>query len=72
MLKKYLIMIGPKHSITATIEGNVIDITYVDKLEIQTVFMYHCATYGAWPILLLIVLYLVLTAKSLDTPGIKD
>ena len=37
MLKKFLITINPKHSITATIEGNVIDIICVGKPEIYTV-----------------------------------
>ena len=42
-LKNCLIMINPKHSNSATIEGNVIDMIYVGKLEIHTVLMYHCA-----------------------------
>ena len=29
-------MINPKHSITASTEGNVIDIIYEDELEIRT------------------------------------
>ena len=37
MLKESLIMISLKHSITATIEGNVVDVTYVCELEIHTV-----------------------------------
>ena len=32
-----------KHSISATIEGNVTDIIYVGELEIHTVLTYHCA-----------------------------
>ena len=38
-------MISPKHSISATTEGNVIDIIYVGELEIHTVSTYHYATY---------------------------
>ena len=57
-LKKYLIMLSPKHSITANIQGTV-----------NTV---QCATYNEWPGLLLIVLYLVLNTKSLDTPAIQQ
>ena len=33
-----------KHSITATITGDVIDITYAGEVEIQTVLTHHCAT----------------------------
>ena len=36
-LKKCLITISPKHSITSAIEGNVIDITYAGEQEIHTV-----------------------------------
>ena len=56
-------MINPKDSITATIEGNVIDITYVSELEIDTVLTYHYVTYSVWPGPLFIVLYSVLAAK---------
>ena len=45
ILKKCLIMISPKHSIIATITGNVIDITYVGEREIHTVFTYYRVTY---------------------------
>ena len=48
ILKIYLIMVSSKHSISATMEGNVIYIIYVDELEILTVLMYHCATYNVW------------------------
>ena len=34
-LKKCLIMISSKHTITATIEGNVVDLIDVGKLEIE-------------------------------------
>ena len=61
-------MISAKHCITGTIEGNGIDIIYIGELEIHTVLMYHCATYSVSSGSLLIVLYLALTAKSLDTP----
>ena len=61
-LKKCLKMISPKYSVSATTEGNVIDIIYVGELEIPTVSMYHCASYSVLPGPLLIVLY-----KSLDT-----
>ena len=67
-LEKLLIMISPKHGITASIEGNVIDITYVGELEIHAEFTYHSATYSVWPGPLLFVLYLAPTAKTLDTP----
>ena len=67
-LKKCLMMISQKHSISATIEGNVIDIMYLGELEIHTALTYHCTTYSAWPGPFLIVLYLVLNAKSLETP----
>ena len=46
ILKICLVMISPKHSISATIEGNVIDSRYVGELEIHVVLPYHCATYG--------------------------
>ena len=48
MLKKCLIMISQMHSISATIEGNVIDVIYVGELEIYTILMYHCASYIVW------------------------
>ena len=66
-LEKCLIMISPKNSITATIEGSAIDSIYVGELETHTVLTNHCATYSAWPGPMLIVLYLALTAKTLDT-----
>ena len=59
-----------KHSISATIGGNVIDIIYIGKLEIHTVLSYHLATYSVWPGPLFIVLHLALTAKTFDAPGI--
>ena len=34
------------------------------------VLTYHCATYSVWPSLLLIVLYLALTAKPFETPAL--
>ena len=71
-LKKCLIMISTKHCITATIEDNVINITYVGEQEIHRVLTYHCATYSLWPRLLFIGLYLALSAKSLDTPALND
>ena len=48
-------MISPKYSIIATITGNVVDITYVDELEIHTALTYHCATNSVWhgPLLML-------------------
>ena len=70
-LKKFLIMISAKHSVSATIESNVIDIVYVDEIEIHTVLTYHCATYTVWPGPFLVVLYLALNAKSLDTPALR-
>ena len=70
-LKKCLIVISPKHSISATNEGNGIGITYVGELKIHTVSTDHCATYSAWPGPFLIVPYLVLNAKALGTPGLK-
>ena len=46
-LKKCLIMINPKHGIISTIDGNAIDIIYVDELEIQcsrtTVLLIVCS-----------------------------
>ena len=39
---------NPKYSVAATVEGNVIDIIYVVKLEVHTVLAYHCANYRAW------------------------
>ena len=67
-LKKCLL--SPKYNISASIEGNGIDIIYASELEIDTVLTYHCATYIVWPDPLLIVLYLVLTAKILGTPDL--
>ena len=60
-------MIYLKHNITATIEGNVIDIIYVGEPEIQIVLTNSYLTYRVWPGPLLIVLYLALSAKTLDT-----
>ena len=37
-------MISPQHSIITTIEGNVIDTTYVGELKIHTVLTDHYAT----------------------------
>ena len=65
-------MIRPKHSITATIENNVIDFIYVGELEMHTVVTYQCATYSVWPGPLLIVLYLALTAKTYETPAVSN
>ena len=62
-LKKCLIMISRKNSITATIEGNVIDIIYVGEGEIHRVLTYHYATYIDRHGPLLIVLYLILAVK---------
>ena len=45
----------------------VMDIIYVGELETYTVLTYHCASYSVWPSLLLILLYLALNAKTLDT-----
>ena len=61
-------MLSPKHSITATINGYVIDIRYVGEPETRTV---HCATDSVWPGPLLIVLYLVFKGKSSDSPDLK-
>ena len=55
-LKKCLLMLGTQYGVTATIDGNVIGITYVGELEIHTVLTYHCATYSVWPGPLFIVL----------------
>ena len=70
--RKCLIMISPGQSITATIEGNVIDTIYVGELEIRTVLTYHCATYSVWLGQLLIVLYLTLTAKTLENAALGN
>ena len=70
-LKKCLIMDNPEHSISATIEGSVSYIIDAGELEIHTVLTYHCATYSVRPGPLTVVLYLALTAKSLDTPGLE-
>ena len=40
---------SPKDSITATIEGNVIDILYVSELKMNTVLTYHGAICSVWP-----------------------
>ena len=37
VLKKFLVIFSSKHSISAAIEGNVIDITYLGELEVHTV-----------------------------------
>ena len=65
-------MINAIHSITATIEGIVIDIIYVGELETHTVLMFHGVTDSVWPGSLFIVLYVALTAKTLDTPGLQE
>ena len=70
-LKKGPIMISQKHSITAAIGGNVIDIIYVGELEIHTTLTYHYVTYSVWPCPLLIVLYLAFTAKTLHIPDLE-
>ena len=70
-MKKCLVTICPKHSISAAIEGNVIDVTYVGDLEIHRVLTYHCPKYSVWPGLLLIVVCLALTVKSLTTHDVK-
>ena len=70
-LKKFLVIISPEHSISAAIEGIVIDITYLGELEPHTVLPYHCVMYSVWPGPLFIVLYLALTANSLDTPVVE-
>ena len=67
-MKKCLIIINLKHSISATIDVNVIDIIYVGELEIHTILTYQCAKYCVWPGPLVVVPYLTLTAKTLDTP----
>ena len=46
-------MISLKQSITATIDGNGIDISF---LEIHAFLTYHCAKYSVWPGPSLIVL----------------
>ena len=61
-------MINAIHSITATIEG----IIYVGELETHTVLMFHGVTDSVWPGSLFIVLYVALTAKTLDTPGLQE
>ena len=65
-------MRSPEHSIIAAIEGNVIDVIYVGEREIHIVLTYHCAAYILWPGPLLIVLYLALSAKTLDTSLVHD
>ena len=69
-LKKFLIIISPKHCISVTIEGNVIEIIYVGELEILTILTYHYATFSVCPGPLLIALDLTLTVKTLDTHGL--
>ena len=69
-------MICPKHSVNSIalngcIGSNVIDIIYVDELEIHTVSTYHCAIYSVKLGRLLIVLYLSHIAKALDTPALR-
>ena len=63
-LKKCLIVMCPKHSITPTIESNVIDLTYVGEQEIHAVLTCNCAICSMWPSPLFIVLYLALIAKA--------
>ena len=60
-------MTSPKHCNSATSEGNGIDIIYTGKLEIHTVLTDHCGTYTVQLGPLVIVLYLGLKAKHLDT-----
>ena len=69
-LKKCLIIKSTKHSITATIEDNVSDITCAGKLETHTVLTYHCTASSVWPGPLRIVPYLPITAKTLDNPAL--
>ena len=69
--EKCLIIVSSEHIITNTIEGNAIDITYVDELEFPTVLTYHCATASVWPSMLVIAQYFVLTVKTLDIPSLE-
>ena len=69
-LKKCLIMISPKHSNSATIEGDVIDLIYVGELEIHTVLACHCVAYSVWPGPLPVVLYVAPSAEISDSPGV--
>ena len=46
MLRKCLIMISAEHIITAANEGNVIDVIYVEELEIHTALTCHYVTYS--------------------------
>ena len=64
MLKKCLTMKSPKHSITANIEGNVIDIIYIGEQEINTVLKLYSATYSMLPGQLLTAMYLALTVND--------
>ena len=66
----FLQVICPKHSIAAVIEGNIINVIYVGELDIHTVLKHRCAIYSVWSSPLLIGLYLALTAKTWDTPGL--
>ena len=68
-LRKCLIMTSPKHSITATIEDNVIYII-ISGQEIHTVLSYHYFTYRVLPDPLLIALYVVLATKTLKTSNL--
>ena len=61
-VKKCLIMISPKHGITAALEGTVIGIMYVGELEIHTVLTYQYVTYSARLGPFLIALYVAFTA----------
>ena len=71
-LKKCLIVTSPKHIISPTIKGNVVDIIYLGEQEAHTEFTPHCATYGVWLGLLLIAPYLAANAKRLDIPDLTD
>ena len=64
-----MIMISSNHCFTATIEGNVIDINHIGELEIHAVDHSLTLSYLQRPGLLVIVLYLALTAKTLDIPA---
>ena len=50
-----------KHSITATIEGNVFHIRNVGELQIHTILTYYCASYSVSPGPFAIALYLACT-----------
>ena len=70
-LRKCLIMIGLRYSISATTEGSAVYIIYVGEQEIHRVLTCHCANYTVWPGPLLIVLCSAFAAKSLDTLALE-